>query len=86
MFIVPMNTPDFRILRNIPIMGESGSDYASHAEVVFENCRVPKENLLGREGQGFKLAQERLGPGRIHHCMRWHGISARVRDALPPRE
>jgi len=82
MFIVPTNTPGFRILRNIPIMGETGSDYASHAEVVFENCRIPKENLLGREGQGFKLAQERLGPGRIHHCMRWLGISARAFEML----
>ena len=82
MFIVPTNTPGFRILRNIPIMGETGSDYASHAEVMFENCRIPKENLLGREGQGFKLAQERLGPGRIHHCMRWLGISARAFEML----
>ncbi|GAB4443145.1 MAG: acyl-CoA dehydrogenase [Turneriella sp.] len=82
MFIVPTNTPGFRILRNIPIMGEAGSDYASHAEVMFENCRIPKENLLGREGQGFKLAQERLGPGRIHHCMRWLGISARAFEML----
>jgi len=85
MFIVPTNTPGFRILRNIPIMGETGSDYASHAEVVFENCRIPKENLLGREGQGFKLAQERLGPGRIHHCMRWLGISARAFEMLCQR-
>jgi alkylation response protein AidB-like acyl-CoA dehydrogenase len=82
MFIVPTNTPGFRILRNIPIMGEAGTDYASHAEVVFENCRIPKENLLGREGAGFKLAQERLGPGRIHHCMRWLGISARAFEML----
>ncbi len=82
MFIVPTNTPGFRIVRNIRIMGETGSDYASHAEVVFENCRIPKENLLGREGQGFKLAQERLGPGRIHHCMRWLGISARAFEML----
>ena len=82
MFIVPTNTPGFRILRNIPIMGETGSDYASHAEVIFENCRIPKENLLGREGQGFKIAQERLGPGRIHHCMRWLGISARAFEMM----
>lgn len=82
MFIVPTNNPGFRILRNIPIMGETGSDYASHAEVLFENCRIPKENLLGREGQGFKLAQERLGPGRIHHCMRWLGISARAFEMM----
>jgi len=85
MFIVPTDTPGFRILRNISIMGEAGSDYASHAEVVFENCRIPKENLIGREGQGFKIAQERLGPGRIHHCMRWLGISARAFEMLCQR-
>lgn len=85
MFIVPLKTPGFRILRNIPIMGDAGSDYNSHAEVIFENCRVPKENLLGREGQGFKIAQERLGPGRIHHCMRWLGISARAFEMLCQR-
>jgi len=82
MFIVPTNTPGFRIVRNIPIMGHAGSDYNSHSEVMFENCRIPKENLLGREGAGFKLAQERLGPGRIHHCMRWLGISARAFEML----
>ncbi len=82
MFIVPTNTPGFRIVRNISIMGHAGSDYNSHSEVVFENCRIPKENLLGREGAGFKLAQERLGPGRIHHCMRWLGISARAFEML----
>lgn len=85
MFIVPMNTPGVKIVRNIPIMGHAGDDYSSHAEVVFENCRIPKENLLGREGQGFKLAQERLGPGRIHHCMRWLGISARAFEMLCQR-
>jgi acyl-CoA dehydrogenase len=85
MFLVPANTPGFRIVRNIPIMGDAGSDYASHSEVMFENCRIPQANLLGREGQGFKLAQERLGPGRIHHCMRWLGISARSLEMLCQR-
>ena len=82
MFIVPMNTPGVKIVRNIPIMGHAGDDYNSHSEVLFENVRIPKENLLGREGGGFKLAQERLGPGRIHHCMRWLGISARAFDMM----
>jgi alkylation response protein AidB-like acyl-CoA dehydrogenase len=59
-----------------------GSDYFSHAEVVYEGCRVPRANLIGREGQGFALAQERLGPGRIHHCMRWIGFSERALDLL----
>lgn len=82
MFIVPMNTPGVKIVRNIPIMGHAGDDYNSHSEVLFENVKIPKENLLGREGGGFKLAQERLGPGRIHHCMRWLGISARAFEML----
>jgi alkylation response protein AidB-like acyl-CoA dehydrogenase len=59
-------------------MGETGDSYNSHAEIRYENCRVPAANLLGPEGGGFKLAQERLGPGRIHHCMRWIGICERA--------
>jgi len=76
--IVPTNTPGFRIVRNTNVMGHAGSDYASHAEISYENCRVPQTNLLGNEGEGFLLAQERLGPGRIHHCMRWIGICERA--------
>ncbi len=76
--VVPTSTPGFRIVRNIPIMGEAGEDYFSHAEVMFEDCRVPVSNLLGAEGEGFALAQHRLGPGRIHHCMRWIGICERA--------
>jgi acyl-CoA dehydrogenase len=80
LIIVPLDTPGYRRVRNISIMGETGSDHASHAEVVFENVRVPQSNLLGQEGEGFRLAQERLGPGRIHHCMRWIGICERAID------
>ena len=80
--IVPTDTPGFRIVRNISIMGETGEDYLSHAEVMFENCRVPQANRLGEEGHGFALAQVRLGPGRIHHCMRWIGICERAFDLL----
>lgn len=80
LIIVPLDTPGYRRMRNISIMGETGSDHASHAEVVFENVRVPQSNLLGQEGEGFRLAQERLGPGRIHHCMRWIGICERAID------
>jgi acyl-CoA dehydrogenase len=80
--LVPTDTPGFRIVRNISIMGEEGSDHHSHAEVVFENVRVPRSNLLGNEGSGFQIAQERLGPGRIHHCMRWIGIAERALDLL----
>ncbi|MDQ3032947.1 MAG: acyl-CoA dehydrogenase family protein [Myxococcota bacterium] len=76
--IVPTDTPGFRIVRNISVMGDPGADHPSHSEVVLENVRVPTENLLGPEGAGFLLAQERLGPGRIHHCMRWIGICDRV--------
>ena len=80
--IVPTDTPGFRRVRNIPVMGEAGSDYFSHSEVVFESCRVPASNLLGAEGEGFVIAQRRLGPGRIHHCMRWIGICERAFDLM----
>jgi alkylation response protein AidB-like acyl-CoA dehydrogenase len=80
--IVPLDTPGFRLARNISIMGDPGSDYGSHAEVTFEDCRVPLTNRLGAEGHGFAIAQERLGPGRIHHCMRWIGICERALDLL----
>ncbi|MGD9913218.1 MAG: acyl-CoA dehydrogenase family protein [Rhizobiaceae bacterium] len=69
--IVPMGTPGFRIVRNVPIMHHHSPD--GHCEVVFENVRVPVANLLGEEGAGFAIAQARLGPGRIHHCMRTIG-------------
>jgi alkylation response protein AidB-like acyl-CoA dehydrogenase len=80
--IVPIPTAGFNLVRNINVMGDEGSDYASHAEVRYENCRVPRKNLLGREGEGFTIAQERLGPGRIHHCMRWIGICERAFDLM----
>lgn len=75
--IVPTDTPGFQNVRKIAVMGEAGEDWASHSEVRLENVRVPKENLLGERGRGFAIAQERLGPGRIHHCMRWVGICER---------
>lgn len=80
--IVPIPTPGFQLVRNISVMGDEGSDYASHAEVRYENCRVPQSNLLGGAGEGFAIAQERLGPGRIHHCMRWIGICERAFDLM----
>ncbi len=82
MIIVPTDTPGFNLVRNIPVMGHEGSDYFSHGEILFQNCRVPRTNLLGSEGAGFVIAQERLGPGRIHHCMRWLGICRRSFDML----
>ncbi len=75
MIIVPTETPGFRIIRAVPVMGSGG--VGGHCEIRFENCRVPVENLLGDVGQGFKLAQARLGPGRIQHCMRWIGAAQR---------
>jgi len=82
MILVPTDTPGFTIVRNIPIMGESGEDYLSHAEIKLDNCRVPLNHRIGQEGQGFALAQARLGPGRIHHCMRWIGICERAFDLM----
>jgi acyl-CoA dehydrogenase len=80
--IVPTDTPGFRHVRRISIMGEEGSGWASHSELAYEGVRVPVSNLLGQEGQGFMIAQERLGPGRIHHCMRWMGICERAFDLM----
>ena len=82
MIIVPTDTPGFKLVRNISVMGERGHGFASHAEVTYEECRVPLENLLGEEGAGFVIAQQRLGPGRIHHCMRWIGICERSFDLM----
>lgn len=80
--IVPLDTLGYEFVRNIPIMGHSGDGWASHAEVKYNNVRVPQSNLVGPEGGGFKLAQERLGPGRIHHCMRFIGIAQRSFDLM----
>jgi alkylation response protein AidB-like acyl-CoA dehydrogenase len=66
-------------------MGHAGDGWASHAEVVFEGCRVPASNLLGRDGAGFAVAQDRLGSGRVHHCMRWIGICERAFDLMCAR-
>jgi acyl-CoA dehydrogenase len=82
MIIVPTDTPGFELARNIKIMGDEGSGYGTHAEIWYRGCRVPQTNRLGAEGAGFLIAQERLGPGRIHHCMRWIGICERVFDTM----
>ncbi|MBS2036748.1 acyl-CoA dehydrogenase family protein [bacterium] len=78
LFLVPTDTPGWRLARNLPVMGLAGQDWPSHAEVNLEDCRVPESAMLGGPGQGFALAQQRLGPGRIHHTMRWIGIAERA--------
>jgi acyl-CoA dehydrogenase len=85
MIIVPTDTPGFHLVRNVSVMGHAGAGHASHGEVSYQSCRVPMENLLGEEGDGFRIAQERLGPGRIHHCMRWLGIASRAFDLMCTR-
>ena len=71
--IVPADTPGYALERNISVMGQPGSDHASHGELRFDGCRVPVANLLGPEGEGFRIAQERLGPGRRRGLVRYGG-------------
>jgi acyl-CoA dehydrogenase len=88
MVIVPADTPGVEIVRDIPTMEhpEGGyGRYGGHAEILYRDVRVPVENLLGGQGEGFMIAQHRLGPGRIHHCMRWLGQSRRAFDMLCER-
>ncbi|MFU8894793.1 MAG: acyl-CoA dehydrogenase family protein [Gammaproteobacteria bacterium] len=82
MILVETDRPGFELVRNIPVMGHPGRGFFSHGEVRLEDVRVPVENLLGEAGAGFAMAQERLGPGRIHHCMRWLGICRRSLDEM----
>ncbi len=81
MIVVPTDTPGYNILRDVRVMGQ----YDGHYEVDYDNVRVPKDNLLGPRGQGFKIAQDRLGPGRIFHCMRWLGQAQRAFDLMCAR-
>ncbi|GAC1652961.1 MAG: acyl-CoA dehydrogenase family protein [Candidatus Dormibacteraceae bacterium] len=86
MILVPTDTPGVNRVRNIPTMATEHELFGhGHAEVKYENVRVPRANLIGRVGQGFEIAQIRLGPGRIHHCMRWLGQARRAFDMMCDR-
>ena len=88
MFVVPANTPGVNIVRDVGSMDDPDNHYGrfgNHAEIRYVDVRIPAENLIGPEGSGFLLAQARLGPGRIHHCMRWLGQSQRAFDMMCER-
>jgi acyl-CoA dehydrogenase len=80
--IVPADTPGVEVVRPVPVMGHAGSGWSTHCEVVYRGVRVPVENTLGEPGDGFRIAQKRLGPGRIHHVMRWLGQMQRAFELL----
>ena len=80
MICVPTDTPGFNLVRPISVMGHDGGP--GHCEIRYEDCRVPKEFLLGERGAGFAVAQDRLGPGRIHHCMRAIGTAERAHEMM----
>jgi acyl-CoA dehydrogenase len=83
MILVPTDTPGFNLLRPVSVMGHSGGP--GHCEIEYVDCRVPKDNLLGERGKGFVIAQDRLGPGRIHHCMRAIGAAERALELMCKR-
>jgi acyl-CoA dehydrogenase len=89
MLLVPSDTPGVTFVRDVPTMEHPTSHHygriGGHAEILYEDVRVPKDALLGARGGGFLIAQQRLGPGRIHHCMRWLGVSRRAFDMLCER-
>jgi len=75
-FLAPRDTPGIKILRDVPVMGTK--DFGGHVELLYEDLRLPDSAILGKAGQGFMLAQSRLGPARLTHCMRWTGIAQRA--------
>ena len=88
MFVVPVTTPGVKIIRDVGAMDDPQvvfGKFGNHAEIIYDDVRVPADHLIGPEGSGFLLAQARLGPGRIHHCMRWLGQSQRAFDMMCER-
>ena len=83
MVLVPMDTPGVELVRNIPIMNHQSPE--GHCELIFRDVRVPTTSILGEEGSGFALAQARLGPGRIHHCMRSIGAAELALELMTAR-
>ena len=80
--LVPADTPGYELIRPIPVMGHAGRGWSTHCEVRYTDVRVPRDNVLGEPGDGFRIAQKRLGPGRIHHVMRWLGQMQRAFELM----
>ena len=80
--LVPTDTPGYEVVRAVPVLGHAGRGWSTHCEVRYTGVRVPRENVLGEPGDGFRIAQKRLGPGRIHHVMRWLGQMQRAFELM----